>query len=110
MSVSAVKLNDVRSTNNANLALLFANVAGAVLYLLLASRGWRIESEHGVIPISGEPFVWALALPVLGVFLILNFVWAVILLRRREGWRTALWWISSASIWFLAVVADFAHH
>jgi hypothetical protein len=28
-----------------------------------------------MVPVTGEPFVWALALPVLGAFLLANIVW-----------------------------------
>src|SRR6185437_12566092 len=90
MSISAIKLHDVSSRNIVNLVLVFANAAGALLYLRLASGGWRIESEYGVVPVAGEPLVWAFALPVLGIFFIVDVVWAVILLRQHQRWRSTL--------------------
>lgn len=58
-----------------DITFMAANAVGIVLYLLLASRGWGIPKEHGMVPVTGEPFVWALALPVLGVFLLADIVW-----------------------------------
>jgi hypothetical protein len=92
-----------------DLTFIVANVAGIVFYLRLASRGWRIPQEHGAIPVSGEPFVWALALPVLGVFLLADLVWGGLLLRRRERKR-GLWWFIVGGLWLIAIVVDFAHH
>jgi hypothetical protein len=52
-----------------------ANAAGIALYLVLASRGWRIPQEHGAVPVvTAEPFVWVLAMPVLGVFFLTDAV------------------------------------
>jgi hypothetical protein len=92
-----------------DIAFLAANAVGIGLYLRLASRGWRIPQEHGAVPVSGEPFVWALALPVLGVFLLADLVWGGLLLRRREQKR-GLWWFIVGGLWLIAIVVDFAHH
>jgi len=54
----------VRSVKSLDITFMAANEVGIVLYLRLAFRGWRIPQEHGAIPVTGEPFVWALALPV----------------------------------------------
>ena len=90
--------------------LLALNVLGAIAYVMGASHGWRIPEEHGMIPVSGEPFVWfAGILPVIAIFLPLNFAWGLgILLRRR--WWSGRFWLFSAAIWLVAVVIDFAHH
>jgi len=56
-----------------------------------------------------EPFVWALALPVLGVFLLADLVWGGLLLRRRERKR-GLWRFIVGGLWLIAIVVDFAHH
>lgn len=66
-----------------DIAFLAANAVGIGLCLRLASRGWRIPEQHGAVPIAGKPFVWALALPVLGVFFLADAVWGGLLLR---GW------------------------
>ena len=110
MQIPALKLSRARSTNTVNVFLVFANSVGALLYLWLASHGWRIPSEHGVVPVTGEPFVWALALPVPGIFLVIDAVWGVFLLRRYRGWKAMLWGLITASIWLIAVCVDFAHH
>jgi hypothetical protein len=86
-----------------------ANAFGIALYLALASRGWRIPEEHGVIPVSGEPYVWADALPVLGIFLLANIVWGGLLLRDRRSKRW-LWWLVTGGLWVIAIWVDFAHH
>ncbi len=88
---------------------MFANAVGIAVYLVLASRSWRIPQEHGAVPVSGEPFVWALALPVLGVFFLTDAVWGVLLLRNKER-SGRLWWALIAVSWFVALVVDFSHH
>jgi hypothetical protein len=92
-----------------DIVLLAANAVGIAFYLELASRGWRIPSEGGLIPVVGEPFVWALALPVLGLFIIVDIVWGGLLVRDRksENW---LWWLGAILAWALAIGIDFSHH
>jgi hypothetical protein len=63
------------SVKSLDIAFMVANAVGIVLYLRLASRGWRIPQEHGMVPVTGEPFVWALALPVLGVFFLADIIY-----------------------------------
>ena|SRR5580692_7349030 len=92
-----------------DLVFLLSNAAGILLYLRLASRSWRIPQEHGMIPVTGEPLVWALALPVLGAFLLADIVWGGLLLRYRQPKR-GLWWLIAASLWIIALWVDFAHH
>jgi hypothetical protein len=86
-----------------------ANAVGIVVYLVLASRGWRIPQEHGMVPVTGEPFVWVLAVPVFGVFLLVDIVWGGLLLRDRESKRR-LWWLVTAAVWVLAIGIDFSRH
>jgi hypothetical protein len=87
---------------------MVANVAGIGLYLLLASRGWIAPREQE-IPFTGEPFVWALALPVLGIFLIVDVLWGGLLLRDKESKRR-LWWFVTSALWLVAIGIDFYHH
>ena len=86
-----IPLNHSRASSKKRLTAVFliVNAAGMTSYLMLASRGWRILEEHAAIPVTGEPFVWALALPVLGVSLVVDAVWGVLLVRQRMGkeWR-----------------------
>jgi len=78
--------------------------------VIRASAGWRIPSEHGIIPVTGEPFVWfAAILPILAVYPLLNLVWAVFILARRR-WRSGRLWLVTAAVWLCAVAIDFAHH
>ena len=92
-----------------DLTFRVANLLGILLYLRLASRAWRIPEEQGEVPVAGEPFVWALALPVLGIFLLADLVWGGLLWRRRDQ-RARLWWLGVVGLWLVAVVVDFAHH
>jgi len=92
-----------------DVVLTIANAIGIAIYLALASRGGRIPQEHGLIPVTGEPFVWVLALPLLGVFLLTNTVWAVMLTRRKE-WKGMQWCLAAAAVWVLAIGIDFSRH
>jgi hypothetical protein len=91
------------------ISFLAANAIGIVLYLKLASRGWRNPLEQGMIPVTGEPFAWALALPVLAAFFLTDVAWGVLLLRHKE-WKGRLWWLVTAGVWLLALGIDFYHH
>src|SRR5580704_6657985 len=109
MSTTPVNRQAGSSAKYLDITFMAANAVGIVLYLLLASRGWRIPEEHGMIPVTGEPFVWVLALPVLGAFLLANIVWGGVLLRNRESKRS-LWWLVTGAVWLLAIGIDFSHH
>jgi len=95
--------------NALDVTFMTANAAGVAIYLVLASHAWRIPQEHGMVPVTGEPFVWALALPVLGVFLIADTIWGVLLLRARESTR-GLGWFVTAAAWLLGIGIDFSRH
>ena len=92
-----------------DVTFMLANAVGIAIYLVLASRGWRIPQERAMVPVTGEPFVWALALPVLGIFFLADVVWGVMLLRHKE-WKGRLWWLVTAAVWLLAIGIDFSHH
>ena len=92
-----------------DLVFVLSNLAGIIVYLRLASRGWRIPEEHGAIPVAGEPFVWALALPVFGAFILADIAWAILLLRLRQPKRW-LWWLIAGGLWVFAIAIDFGHH
>jgi hypothetical protein len=109
MSTTPVNRQAGRSAKYLDITFMAANAVGIVLYLLLAARSWRIPEEHGMIPITGQPFVWALATPVFGIFLLADIVWGVLLLRDRQLKRW-LWWLVTAALWLLALVIDFSHH
>jgi len=88
--------------------LLLLNLGGAFTYLVLASRGWRNQADSD-LPITGEPFVWAAALPVFGLFSIVNVAWGMKILIRRS-WDHAKLWLMTAGIWLAAIWLDFANH
>ena len=98
-----------RSAKSLDITFMAANAVGIVLYLVLASRSWRVPQEHGMVPVTGEPFVWALALPVLGVFFLADVVWGGLVLRGRESKRKR-WWLVTAAVWVLTICVDFVHH
>lgn len=109
MSITPVARRAGRSLKPLDITFIVANVVGMAMYLKLASGGWRNPEEHGMVPVSGEPFVWASALPVLGVFFLANLAWAVVLLRRKE-WKRTLWWALIGVLWLAAIAVDYSHH
>ena len=94
--------------NSLDITYMVANGIGIVLFLLLASRGWRLP-EDSDLPVTGEPMVWSIALPVLGVFFLADIVWGVLILRSGESKRRLRWLITGAA-WLLTICLDFAHH
>jgi hypothetical protein len=95
-----------------NLAFLVTNVLGTVTYVMASSLGWTIaqERELGIHSITAEPFIWGMAvLPIWALFLLLNLIWAVIIIRRKQ-WRDARPWAVTACVWLVGVAIDFAHH
>jgi hypothetical protein len=93
-----------------NVTMLTLNVIGAILYVWLASRGWRIPEEKGIIPITGEPYVWAIGVfPIWAIFLLLNVIWAVLIIKSRQ-WENGRLWLLNLPIWLIATVIDFVHH
>jgi hypothetical protein len=93
-----------------SLALLAANVAGAIVYVITSSYSWAILHERGLHSVTGEPFIWALAvLPILVLFSLLNLIWGAIIAVRRQ-WRSGRLWLIRACIWLVGVAVDFAHH
>jgi hypothetical protein len=102
----------IRLTRRTSLVLLVLNVMGVVLYLWWASHAWANPQERamGIDSITGEPYVWAVGVfPIWAVFLLLNAIWGVLILRWRQ-WRSARLWLLVVPIWFIAVAIDFAHH
>jgi len=93
-----------------NVVLLVLNGLGAFGYVARASLSWAIPEEQGLIPITGQPYIWFVAVvPVLAVFFPLNLIWGVLILRYRQ-WRTVLFWSVAAVIWLGVIAIDFAHH
>jgi hypothetical protein len=95
-----------------SLALLIANVIGAIVYVARASHSWVIPEERalGLHSQTSEPFIWAIyVLPILTVYALVNLIWGVVILWRRQ-WRSGRYWVGAGLIWVIAVVIDFAHH
>lgn len=93
-----------------DLVLLITNILGVIIYLLRVRYSWAIPAEKGMVPITGEPFIWTLAiLPIIAVFPVLNIAWGTIILVTRQ-WQRGRLWSLSVLVWVLAVVVDFAHH
>lgn len=97
-------------TQRVSLALFILNTIGAVIYVARASASWAIPQEHGVVPVTGEPFIWlAGVFPVIAGFLVLNLIWGALIIGCRR-WISGLYWVLTAPLWFIAVLVDFAHH
>ena len=81
---------------------------GAFAYLILgASTAWAIpqEREAGIHSITGEPFVWFLAiLPIVAFFFVLNVVWGAVIVRRQ--WQAVGFWLLTAQLWLGAMAID----
>lgn len=93
------------ATQRWSVVLLTANVVGAVIYVVAASRGWVITQERaaGLRSVTGEPFVWALyVFPICVVFFVLNVTWGAFVIARKQ-WRTGVLWLSTIPIWLVAV-------
>lgn len=100
----------LQSSRKPHIALLLANIIGAAVYLLAASRSWAIPEQRGLHSQTGEPFVWAcFVLPIWALYLLLNLTWGAAILVRRE-WRNSALWLAMALIWLAALGIDFAHH
>jgi hypothetical protein len=99
-----------RLTKRLNVILLILNMALALLYIWGSSFSWAIPEEKGLVPITGEPLVWATAiLPVLAVALLVNVPWGLTILLRKQ-WSSGRLWLAAVVIWFIAIAIDFAHH
>ena len=97
-------------TQRVSLALLVFNTIGAVIYVAAASPSWAIPDEHGVVPLTGEPFVWfAGVLPIVAGFFLLNLAWGALILGYRQ-WSNGRYWLLIAPLWLIAVLVDFAHY
>jgi hypothetical protein len=94
-----------------NVILLVANLLGSFVYLWLGSWTWTPANERGLgLDSAGDFMIWGLsALPVLIVFFVLDFGWAVVILIRRQ-WKSGLSWLLVAIMWFIALAIDRAHH
>jgi hypothetical protein len=84
---------------------------GAAVYVARASQSWRIPQERGLhLPLTGEPFIWALAIaPILAVFTLVNVSWGVRILIGRQ-WRSGRLWLLAVLIWMVVILIDFVHH
>lgn len=92
------------------IGLFLFNLAGCIVYVARASAGWVNPREHGMIPITGEPFVWFVGIfPVVVTCALVDILWGVYIASttKRRGWYL---WLASIPIWFVAVWVDFAHH
>lgn len=93
-----------------NLALLLANIVGAVIYLIASSYSWALPQERGLHAVTGEPFVWALyVLPIWAFFCLLDLIWGGVIVARRQ-WGSGRIWLITPCVWLVAMAIDFTHH
>jgi hypothetical protein len=94
------------------IALTALNAIGATIYVARASNAWAISQERaaGIYSVTGEPFVWFLAIgPIVAIFIVVNLGWGALILARRH-WASGRLWLMAAMIWLVAIWIDFAHH
>ena len=97
-------------TQRVSLGLVVFNTIGAVIYVVAASPSWAIPQEHGLVPLTGEPFVWFVGVfPIIAGFLLLNLIWGAFILGCRR-WSSGRYWLVTIPLWLVAVLIDFAHH
>ena len=100
----------IQLTKLTSVTLLICNAVAAVFYVVRAEPSWAVPEEHGIIPISGEPFVWfASVFSILVGAFFLNLIWGLIIFACRQ-WRSGRYGLSTIPIWLSAIVIDFAHH
>lgn len=91
-----------------SVALVLTNLIGAVIYLFASSHGWVDPRTPDVV--TGEPFIWAMAVfPIWGFFILLNLTWGTFVVVRKQ-WRSGRVWLLTIPIWAVAAAIDFAHH
>ena len=86
------------------LALFLPNVAGAAVYVIRASMGWADPRERaaGIYSVTGESFVWFVAIFSVVVFFFgLNLTWGVVIVRRHC--RGMSLWLHAALVWLGAI-------
>jgi hypothetical protein len=99
----------------ANVSIVIANVLGAAAYLWFSVPLWA-PKELANIPGAGagDPLIWVLtALPILGLFLLLNIswlAWASIVYFVRRNWRIKLIYSIVPVLWAITLYVDFSHH
>ncbi len=72
--------------------------------MYLASRGWRADDG----PLLGESFAWAVCLPVLFSFVVIDAVWVAVAVAGLA--RAGITYAASGAIWVAAIIVDFSHH
>jgi len=90
---------------------LMVNASGIILYLLAASQIWGGQNRLGLG--AGDPIVWMLmAFPILVVFVIINTVWLILILRNlsrdRLNWQQFPFWLFGIAVWVVAYIFDWS--
>jgi hypothetical protein len=62
-----------------------------------------------MVPVSGEPYVWAICLPILLSLLLCDVGWGLTLLIRSRL-RNGRAWLICMLVLSAAIAVDFAHH
>jgi hypothetical protein len=88
--------------------MMALNATGVPLYLVLASGGWRNTAQDKLEPVLGEPFAWAICIPILLSLLLCDLVWGIVLARSRPF--NGRGWIVCVASLIIAIVVDFSHH
>ncbi len=94
--------------------MLVANALSATYYVsvVTTSHIWWIPAERkaGIHSVTGEPFIWAIAVvPIFALFFLADLIWGALIVQYRD-WRSGRFWLSAGVIWIVALWIDFAHH
>jgi hypothetical protein len=93
-----------------NVLLLILNMIGASFYVWLTSYSWALPQEKGLNSTTSEPFLWAMAVvPTLGVALLIDIPWGIVVLKRRY-WSSGRLMLFVGVVWIVAIATDFMHH
>ncbi len=90
-----------------------ANLAGAALFLWLASKTWIEPELRGEdVARGGDAVVWlATALPVLAAFFVVNLIWLAVTfakLAKARAWAPILPLAVTGLLWLFTVRIDLA--
>ena len=83
-----------------------ANVFVMLVYRVGTSFSWPTQTNEGPVTTGGDAFIWAfLALPVLGLYFIINFVWLFLIVKRRN-WPNLVVFLLTAGAWLCLLTIE----
>lgn len=102
--------NRSRLVLGVSIVLLIANIVGVFVYVSRAKFGWVTPEDHELNAITGEPFIWFMAIfPVVALFVVVDVAWTYLVIVSRQR-RQRYFLLLTAAIWLIGISIDFAHH